>query len=152
MTASTTHDIGKLEQESDEEDIFTVPDMESQAAWPVDTSKGNEAVQNASGNGACPTTTTPKRRRGRNPADKEYRRLRRLLRNRVSAQQARERKKVYVNDLESKANDLQYKNLKLEEEISTLLNENTMLRKILMNVRPKADHEIADHKHDMGKS
>ncbi|GMH19606.1 hypothetical protein Nepgr_021447 [Nepenthes gracilis] len=57
--------------------------------------------------------------------------------NRVSAQQARERKKVYVNDLESKANDLQYKNLKLEEEISTLLNENTMLRKILMNVRPK---------------
>lgn len=54
----------------------------------------------------------------------------RLLRNRVSAQQARERKKVYVNDLESKARELQDKNSKLEEKISTLINENTMLRKV----------------------
>lgn len=54
----------------------------------------------------------------------------RLLRNRVSAQQARERKKVYVNDLESKERELQDKNSKLEEKISTLINENTMLRKV----------------------
>ncbi|KAI3993308.1 hypothetical protein MKX01_010051, partial [Papaver californicum] len=52
-----------------------------------------------------------------------------LLRNRVSAQQARERKKLYVTELESKATDLQDKNSKLEEKISTLTNENTMLRK-----------------------
>lgn len=56
--------------------------------------------------------------------------MNRLLRNRVSAQQARERKKVYVNELESKANELQDKNSKLEERISTLINENTMLRKV----------------------
>lgn len=56
----------------------------------------------------------------------------RLLRNRVSAQQARERKKVYVNDLESRAKELQEINTKLEEKISTLTNENTMLRKVLM--------------------
>jgi len=55
----------------------------------------------------------------------------RLLRNRVSAQQARERKKVYVNDLESRAVDLEEKNTNLEEQISTLINENTMLRKVL---------------------
>ena len=54
----------------------------------------------------------------------------RLLRNRVSAQQARERKKVYVNDLESRAQELQDRNSKLEEKISTLVNENTMLRKV----------------------
>lgn len=54
----------------------------------------------------------------------------RLLRNRVSAQQARERKKVYVNDLESRANELQDSNSKLEEKISTLINENAMLRKV----------------------
>ncbi|KAJ8620381.1 hypothetical protein MRB53_028910 [Persea americana] len=66
----------------------------------------------------------------------------RLLRNRVSAQQARERKKVYVNDLESKARELQDKNSKLEEKISTLTNENTMLRKVLMNTRPKVDESI----------
>lgn len=54
----------------------------------------------------------------------------RLLRNRVSAQQARERKKVYVNDLELRARELHDKNSKLEEKISTLINENTMLRKV----------------------
>jgi len=54
----------------------------------------------------------------------------RLLRNRVSAQQARERKKVYVNDLEARAKELQDKNAILEERISTLINENTMLRKV----------------------
>jgi len=53
-----------------------------------------------------------------------------LLRNRVSAQQARERKKVYVNDLEARAKELQDKNAILEERISTLINENTMLRKV----------------------
>ncbi|MQM20773.1 hypothetical protein Taro_053801, partial [Colocasia esculenta] len=62
-----------------------------------------------------------------------------LLRNRVSAQQARERKKVYVNDLESRAKELQDQNAKLEEKIFTLVNENTMLRKVLMNMRPKTD-------------
>lgn len=54
----------------------------------------------------------------------------RLLRNRVSAQQARERKKVYVNEMEQRARDLQESNSKLEEKISTLINENTMLRKV----------------------
>lgn len=63
----------------------------------------------------------------------------RLLRNRVSAQQARERKKVYVSDLESRANELQNNNDQLEEKISTLTNENTMLRKMLINTRPKTD-------------
>lgn len=48
----------------------------------------------------------------------------------MSAQQARERKKVYVNELESRANELQDRNSKLEEKISTLFNENTMLRKV----------------------
>ncbi|KAJ7980492.1 transcription factor HY5-like [Quillaja saponaria] len=88
-----------------------------------------------------------KRRRGRNPVDKEYRRHKRLLRNRVSAQQARERKKVYVNDLESRATELQERNSKLEESISTLINENAMLRKVLMNTRPKLD-ERNDPKQD----
>ncbi|MED6149785.1 hypothetical protein PIB30_065915 [Stylosanthes scabra] len=65
-----------------------------------------------------------------------------LLRNRVSAQQARERKKVYVNDLESRAKELEDKNSNLEERISTLINENTMLRKVLMNTRPKVDENV----------
>ncbi|EEE56523.1 hypothetical protein OsJ_05807 [Oryza sativa Japonica Group] len=56
-----------------------------------------------------------------------------LLRNRVSAQQARERKKAYLNDLEVKVKDLEKKNSELEERFSTLQNENQMLRQILKN-------------------
>ncbi|KAF8387587.1 hypothetical protein HHK36_026240 [Tetracentron sinense] len=124
---------GKVE-ESDE-DLFTVPDVEAQPR--------EVQVQHSNISGGA----SGKRRRGRNPADREYRRLKRLLRNRVSAQQARERKKVYVNDLELKAKELQDKNSKLEEKISTLSNENTMLRKVLMNTRPKVDESI-EPKHD----
>uniref|UniRef100_N1QSR6 Transcription factor HY5 n=1 Tax=Aegilops tauschii TaxID=37682 RepID=N1QSR6_AEGTA len=57
----------------------------------------------------------------------------RLLRNRVSAQQARERKKAYLGDLEVKVKDLEKKNSELEERHSTLQNENQMLRQILKN-------------------
>ncbi|TVU32984.1 hypothetical protein EJB05_24752, partial [Eragrostis curvula] len=73
------------------------------------------------------------RRRVRSPADKEHKRLKRLLRNRVSAQQARERKKAYLTDLEVKVKDLEKKNSEMEEKFSTLQNENQMLRQILKN-------------------
>ncbi|CAD6250181.1 unnamed protein product [Miscanthus lutarioriparius] len=56
-----------------------------------------------------------------------------LLRNRVSAQQARERKKAYLTDLEVKVKDLEKKNSEMEERLSTLQNENQMLRQILKN-------------------
>ncbi|KAL5785767.1 hypothetical protein ACOSQ2_008159 [Xanthoceras sorbifolium] len=114
--------------EDSDEDLLTVPDVEARPA--MDSTKNNndtDQIQNQ------------KRRRGRNPVDKEYRKLKRLLRNRVSAQQARERKKAYVNDLESRAKQLQDLNSKLEETISTLTNENAMLRKVLLNTRPKLD-------------
>ncbi|CAK9178761.1 unnamed protein product, partial [Ilex paraguariensis] len=52
----------------------------------------------------------------------------RLLRNRVSAQQARERKKVYLTELEARVEDLEKKNSELEERLSTSQNENQMLR------------------------
>ncbi|KAL5057539.1 hypothetical protein RYX36_029143, partial [Vicia faba] len=50
-----------------------------------------------------------------------------------------QRKKVYVNELESRAKEMEDKNSNLEEHISTLINENTMFRKVLMNTRPKVD-------------
>ncbi|KAK3187857.1 hypothetical protein Dsin_027418 [Dipteronia sinensis] len=126
------HDTANKLEDSDE-DLLTVPDVEASPA--MDST--NSQIQNQ------------KRRKGRNPVDKEYRRIKRLLRNRVSAQQARERKKVYVNELESRAKELQDLNSKLEETISTLNNENTMLRKVLLNTRPKLDHTTTtiDQKH-----
>lgn len=73
------------------------------------------------------------RKRGLSSADKEHKRLKRLLRNRVSAQQARERKKVYLTDLEQRTKDLERKNAELEERVSTLQRENFMLRQIVKN-------------------
>ncbi|XP_061337966.1 transcription factor HY5-like [Gastrolobium bilobum] len=130
--------------EDSDEDLFTVPDVE--ATQSVHSAATNQNSNLNQSNVTDPSLQTGfpggKRRRGRNPVDKEYRRLKRLLRNRVSAQQARERKKVYMNDLESRAKEMEDKNSKLEERISTLINENTMLRKVLMSTRAKVDESI----------
>eukprot|EP01018_Ginkgo_biloba_P038029 Gb_33985 [translate_table: standard] len=93
------------------------------------------------------------RRRVGLPADKEHKRLKRidftgpsrwvgvgrLLTNRVSAQQARERHKKYVKDLESKMKDMEHKTeemekriLALETENHTLRRENIMLRQVFV--------------------
>ncbi|KAH6761409.1 Basic-leucine zipper transcription factor family protein [Perilla frutescens var. hirtella] len=86
-----------------------------------------------SGGGPVQPSGGGSRRRGRSPADKENKRLKRLLRNRVSAQQARERKKAYLGDLETRVKELESNNAELEERLSTLQNENQMLRQILKN-------------------
>ncbi|CAA3027743.1 transcription factor HY5-like isoform X1 [Olea europaea var. sylvestris] len=109
--------------ESDDE-IRRVPEM---GGGPIVS--GSRPVQ-VSGGG--------QRRIGKNPAERENRRLKRLLRNRVSAQQARERKKAYLIDLEGRVKDLENKNAELEERVSTLQNENQMLRKILKNTTATA--------------
>ncbi|EEF46986.1 transcription factor HY5 [Ricinus communis] len=117
--------------ESDEE-IRRVPEFGGEQAGTSASGRdassvaGRDRVQ-APGEGQTP------RKRGRSPADKENKRLKRLLRNRVSAQQARERKKAYLNELETRVKDLEKKNSELEERLSTLQNENQMLRHILKN-------------------
>ncbi|KAG0480011.1 hypothetical protein HPP92_010869 [Vanilla planifolia] len=131
-------------QEESDDDLFTVPDVE---CGPPDAWESAGAKHGGGGD----SEGTSKPRNGRCPADREYRRLKRLLRNRVSAQQARERKKLYVNDLESRAKDLHEQNMKLEEKISTVINENTMLRKVLMNTRPKVDDGVEQLTDKSGK-
>ncbi|XP_078428841.1 transcription factor HY5-like isoform X2 [Wolffia australiana] len=113
--------------ESDEE-IRRVPDFGGETtAGPSTSGLRPDRGRNSSADAA------QQRKRGRNPADKEQKRLKRLLRNRVSAQQARERKKAYLTDLETKVNELEKRNSELEERLSTLQNENQMLRHILKN-------------------
>ncbi|KMZ61880.1 Transcription factor [Zostera marina] len=119
--------------ESDD-DIRRVPDYGGGAST---SNRGEHTAATWIGGSQTPsevaTGNTIQRKRGRTPADKEHKRLKRLLRNRVSAQQARERKKAYLTDLEGKVNDLEKKNSQLEEKLSTLQNENQMLRHILKN-------------------
>uniref|UniRef100_A0A0D3F256 Transcription factor HY5 n=1 Tax=Oryza barthii TaxID=65489 RepID=A0A0D3F256_9ORYZ len=110
--------------ESDEE-IGRVPEL---GLEPGGASTSGRAAGGGTERAQSSTAQASARRRGRSPADKEHKRLKRLLRNRVSAQQARERKKAYLNDLEVKVKDLEKKNSELEERFSTLQNENQMLR------------------------
>mmetsp|Transcript_24942 Transcript_24942/g.81688 ORF Transcript_24942/g.81688 Transcript_24942/m.81688 type:complete len:196 (-) Transcript_24942:421-1008(-) len=63
--------------------------------------------------------------------EKERKRLKRLLRNRVSAQQARERKKAYMSTLEGVKDELERKCQALELRVSTLERENFMLRQVV---------------------
>lgn len=109
--------------ESDEE-IRRVPEFGGELAG---TSVAGQERPQAAGEGQS------QRKRGKSQADKENKRLKRLLRNRVSAQQARERKKAYLSELETRVKDLEKKNSELEERLSTLQNENQMLRQILKN-------------------
>ncbi|XP_031286333.1 transcription factor HY5 [Pistacia vera] len=114
--------------ESDEE-IRRVPEIGGELAG---TSASGRDSGSVAGPGVQPSGES-QRKRGRSPADKENKRLKRLLRNRVSAQQARERKKAYLSELETRVKDLEKKNSELEERLSTLQNENQMLRHILKN-------------------
>lgn len=116
--------------ESDD-DIRRVPEMGGMQAGP------STCVPMRLDNPQPSTGVVAHRKRGRAPADKEHKRLKRLLRNRVSAQQARERKKAYLNDLETRVKEIEHKNSELEERLSTLQNENHMLRQILKNTTMK---------------
>ncbi|XP_073304725.1 transcription factor HY5 [Primulina huaijiensis] len=121
--------------ESDDE-IRRVPEMGGEAVGMMASGHDGGSV-----GGPVQQSTSGSRRRGRSPADKENKRLKRLLRNRVSAQQARERKKAYLIDLEGRVKELETKNAELEERLSTLQNENQMLRQILKNTTAAGSQE-----------
>ena len=63
--------------------------------------------------------------------ERERKRLKRLLRNRVSAQHARERKKAYMNSLENAERERQARLDELENRCNTLEKENEMLREVI---------------------
>ncbi|GJN05664.1 hypothetical protein PR202_ga23314 [Eleusine coracana subsp. coracana] len=110
--------------ESDEE-IRRVPEIGSGASASSGAGgdeRGKPGLQLALAQGQQPAAG---KKRGRAAGDKEQNRLKRLLRNRVSAQQARERKKAYLTELEAKAKDLEHRNAELEQRVSTLQNETT---------------------------
>lgn len=96
-----------------------------------DVRKVPEMVGRASSSGGASGKHQGGRKRNALPAEKEHKRMKRLLRNRVSAQQARERKKAYLSDLETRTKELEQRNAELEEKVSTLQQENSMLRKII---------------------
>ena len=88
-------------------------------------------------------------KRKRRPIVRKRKRLKRLLRNRVSAQQARERKKAYMSTLEDERRNMETKMAELEAKINTLERENFMLRQVVKNAtqgktggKGGQDHEV----------
>lgn len=70
--------------------------------------------------------------------EKERKRLKRLLRNRVSAQQARERKKAYLSSLEQDETEKVSRMAELENRVTQLERENQMLRQVIQTVTRRA--------------
>eukprot|EP00892_Ulva_mutabilis_P010573 jgi/Ulvmu1/7889/UM004_0120.1 len=67
--------------------------------------------------------------------EKEIKRLKRLLRNRVSAQQARERKKQYINDLEQQLQDKESALVDVKSKLQDVTSDNMTLRRLITTMR-----------------
>lgn len=68
--------------------------------------------------------------------ESEAKKLKRLLRNRLSAQQARERKKKYVGQLEHRIQQQLSMIRALEVELQSVKQQNTVLRRLIINTQP----------------
>lgn len=77
-----------------------------------------------------PKTNLPPRKRAKTEDEKEQRRVERVLRNRRAAQSSRERKRLEVEALE-------IRNQELEEQLAKVRRENTMLYERLTQVQGK---------------
>lgn len=99
---------------------------------PVDTAEDSDE-----GVFAMPTMIpdhSGKRRRGRKPEDEdpEIKRQRFLERNRAAASRCRAKKKVWVDNLEKKAKDMETVNQQLQQEVLMLRSEVQQLKSILI--------------------
>eukprot|EP00958_Prasinococcus_capsulatus_P006726 scaffold626_cov409-Prasinococcus_capsulatus_cf.AAC.8 len=114
-------------------DDAIVPQMRSMGRGSDDES--HDLVEHKKSSSAVPANKRKAASTSRRSTEKiqEEKRMKRLLRNRVSAQQARERKKHYVSNLEVRSKELEAQNARLEQQVTMLQRENQMLRQIVKN-------------------
>eukprot|EP00798_Chlamydomonas_sp_ICE-L_P017956 gene17956-24360_t len=86
---------------------------------------------------------------GRPGGIKEARKLRRLLRNRMSAQQARERKKMFVINLQEQAKEQQRQMTDLQNRLQLIESHNNTLRCIIRSM-PREIAEDTGHQANWG--
>ncbi|XP_073324768.1 cyclic AMP-dependent transcription factor ATF-7b isoform X5 [Pagrus major] len=79
-----------------------------------------------------PAQPTGGRRRRATEMDPDERRQRFLERNRAAASRCRQKRKLWVNSLEKKADDLANMNVSLTNEVSLLRNEVAQLKQLLL--------------------
>ena len=80
------------------------------------------------------------RRRGaaQTPEEREAKRLRRLMRNRASAQQARERKRDWMAGIEERASTLEDRVAQLSNQVNALERTNWTLRSLIKTATASA--------------
>lgn len=93
-----------------------------------------------------PTTNLPPRKRAKTEAEKEQRRIERVLRNRAAAQSSRERKRKEVEALEDVKNDLASQNERLKTDNAHLAaivqqaqNQTRQLQKEIQSLRAQLE-------------
>jgi transcriptional activator HAC1 len=94
-----------------------------------------------------PTTNLPPRKRAKTEAEKEQRRIERVLRNRAAAQSSRERKRKEVEALEDVKNNLadtnttlQQDNVNLHKRLDAVLAQNQALMVELQKLKAQLDN------------
>ncbi|XP_010794429.1 cyclic AMP-dependent transcription factor ATF-7b isoform X3 [Trematomus bernacchii] len=105
-----------------------VPQRQEQSQQPSQNSDAPSPAQPQ----VSPAQPTGGRRRRASEMDPDERRERFLERNRAAASRCRQKRKVWVNSLEKKADDLVNMNVSLSNEVGLLRNEVAQLKQLLL--------------------
>ncbi|KAK7915451.1 hypothetical protein WMY93_011212 [Mugilogobius chulae] len=113
---------------SDGGSIPAVPQRQEQSHQPNQNSDAPSPAQPQ----VSPAQPTGGRRRRASEMDPDERRQRFLERNRAAASRCRQKRKLWVNSLEKKAEDLASMNVSLTNEVTLLRNEVAQLKQLLL--------------------
>ncbi|XP_022059602.1 cyclic AMP-dependent transcription factor ATF-7b isoform X1 [Acanthochromis polyacanthus] len=108
--------------------IPAVPQRQEQSQQPTQNSDAPSPAQPQ----VSPAQPTGGRRRRASEMDPDERRQRFLERNRAAASRCRQKRKLWVNSLEKKAEDLANMNVSLSSEVTLLRNEVAQLKQLLL--------------------
>uniref|UniRef100_A0A8C6UM76 Activating transcription factor 7b n=1 Tax=Neogobius melanostomus TaxID=47308 RepID=A0A8C6UM76_9GOBI len=108
--------------------IPAVPQRQEQSHQPSQNSDAPSPAQPQ----VSPAQPTGGRRRRASEMDPDERRQRFLERNRAAASRCRQKRKLWVNSLEKKADDLASMNVSLSNEVTLLRNEVAQLKQLLL--------------------
>ncbi|MED6263896.1 hypothetical protein CHARACLAT_009336, partial [Characodon lateralis] len=108
--------------------IPAIPQRQEQGQQPTQNSDTPSPAQPQ----VSPAQPTGGRRRRASEMDPDERRQRFLERNRAAASRCRQKRKLWVNSLEKKAEDLANMNISLTNEVTLLRNEVAQLKQLLL--------------------
>jgi len=128
--------------EEDFEDLITPPDSKKELKFPIGNDDFISSFLSGSNNYDDQKSKKRKDRKTPKGEDGDPKKQQRLIKNRESAQASRERKKMYLKDLEKTVNDLSSNNKDLSGKISSLEDENNKLREQLL--RASKGEKITD--------